>query len=258
MNVNGVTNGVNMQAGQMPGGHEDDLISKNLKRQIEDLQKSLQEIAADTKMSGEEKMKKRQEIQKQINDLNMQLRQRQIELRKEKQQEKAESENIFDTASAMENSKGGKKTNGISQGSMEAMISADVSMKQAAKQGSVATKMEGRAGVLEMEIKLDSARNGDTSAKQKELANVEQKAANAAASQLDTLSKANKTLKEAADSEHDTNAAKEADAEQEANETEETGSARKTENAENVDNTESKEHKKGAERESGTVVDVRI
>ncbi|MCM1262091.1 MAG: FlxA-like family protein [Butyrivibrio sp.] len=255
MNVNGVTSGVNIQAGQMPGGQEDDLISKNLKRQIEDLQKSLQEIAADTKMSGEEKMKKRQEIQKQINDLNMQLRQRQIELRKEKQQEKAESENIFDTASAMENSKGNKNANGISQGSMEAMISADVSMKQAAKQGSVAAKMEGRAGVLEMEIKLDSARNGDTSAKQKELADVEKKAENAAASQLDTLSKANKTLKEAADSEHDAKAAQEADAEQEAKETEETGSEKKIESTEN---TENREHKNGAERESGTVVDVRI
>lgn len=255
MNVNGVTSGVNIQAGQMPGGQEDDLISKNLKRQIEDLQKSLQEIASDTKMSGEEKMKKRQEIQKQINDLNMQLRQRQIELRKEKQQEKAESENIFDTASSMENPKGGKNANGISQGSMEAMISADVSMKQAAKQGSVATKMEGRAGVLEMEIKLDSARNGDTSAKQKELADVKQKAANATASQLDTLSKANKTLKEAADSENDT---KVTDAKEKTEETEAADSELETENAENVDNTESIEHKKEAEGESGTVVDVRI
>ncbi|MDE6889770.1 MAG: hypothetical protein K2P45_14230, partial [Eubacterium sp.] len=72
------------------------------------------------------------------------------------------------------------------------------SMKQAKVQGSVATKMEGRAGVLQSEIKLDKARGVDTQKKEEELAEVEQKAQEVASSQLSTLAGANKTMDEAA------------------------------------------------------------
>lgn len=41
--------------------------------------------------------------------------------------------------------KAGKQSTGLSQASMKAMISADSAMAQAQVQGSVATKMEGRA-----------------------------------------------------------------------------------------------------------------
>lgn len=204
MKVNSAANGVNMQAGQMGLRQEDDMVSKNLKKQIDNLQKELQELSANTQMGGEEKMKKRQEIQKQISDLNVQLRQHQIELRREKQQEKASSDNIFESASMEGKTKASEKGKGMTQASMEAMISADVSIKQAAKQGSVATKMEGRAGVLEMEIKLDSARSGNVDAKQEELAKTKQKAEDASAAQISTLGKANKAMKEAADSESGT------------------------------------------------------
>ncbi len=46
--------------------------------------------------------------------------------------------------------------NGISgaNNGMQAMISADSSMKQAKVQGSMATQMEGKAGVLESEMKI--------------------------------------------------------------------------------------------------------
>ena len=49
----------------------------------------------------------------------------------------------------------------MSKDSMQAMISAESAMKQAKVQGSVATKMEGRAGILKAEIKQDAARGGD-------------------------------------------------------------------------------------------------
>lgn len=235
MKVNGMSGGVNVQAAHTGPQQEDDLISKNLKRQIEDLQKQLQELSSDTQMSGEQKMKKRQEFQKQISDLNMQLRQHQIELRRQKQQEKEESDNIFESGAIKNTPNQGNNTTGLSQGSMEAMISADASMKQASKQGSVASKMEGRAGVLEVEIKLDSARNGDTSAKQAELAKVEQKAANATASQISTLNKANKEVEEAAKSEQGT---KKSDASK--NGAKDTKDIENKENPENVGKDESK------------------
>ena len=57
--------------------------------------------------------------------------------------------------------------------------------------------MEGRAGVLEVEIKLDGARNGDTSAKEAQLADVRQKAGEAEASQMRTLAEVGEALSEA-------------------------------------------------------------
>ena len=94
--------------------------------------------------------------------------------------------------------KAGSKSTGLSQASMTAMISASTSMKQAKAQGSVATKMEGRAGVLESEIKLDQVRGNDTQKKEEELADVQQKAQAATSSQLSTLADASKTMEEAA------------------------------------------------------------
>ena len=90
---------------------------------------------------------------------------------------------------------------------MHAMISAESSMKQAQVQGSVATSMEGRAGVLKAEIKQDGATGGDTKSKEEELAQVEQKAEQATASQMESLGKANKTIEEAAERQEQTESA---------------------------------------------------
>ena len=82
-----------------------------------------------------------------------------------------------------------------------AQLMMKISCKQAQVQGSVATRMDGRAGVLESEIKLDQARGGNTQKKEEELAEVEQKAQAATSSQLSTLAEANKTMEEAAEAE---------------------------------------------------------
>ena len=205
MTVNGI-NGVNAQIGQLGMNQSTDPYIRQIQRQIADAQKQLQELSSNEDMTLEEKMKKRQEIQQQISELNMQLRQYQIEQRREKQQEKASSssDDIFDPNGQSNNGKmnAGQKVSGLSQASMEAMISADTSMKQAKTQGSVATKMEGRAGVLKAEISLDGARGGDTQAKEQELSKAEQKAQTATASQLSTLADASKTMKEAANTDH--------------------------------------------------------
>ena len=167
MTINGIS-GANTQAAQIGMNQAMDSYSKNIQNQIANAQKQLQELSSNEEMTLEEKMKKRQEIQQQISDLNMQLRQHQIEQR--------------------------NKGSGLSQASMQAMISADSSMKQAKVQGSVATQMQGRANVLKAEIK----QSGSTEAKEAELADLEQKAVNATASQMNTLAEANKAVSEAA------------------------------------------------------------
>jgi len=180
------------QTGRINKPMEMDSFSKSINNQIANAQKQLLELSENKDMSMEEKMKRRQEIQQQITDLNNQLRQHQIEQRKEKQEKAAKS------VEKKEPAKRGDKGAGLSQASMTAIISADAAMSQAQVQGSVVTRMEGRAGVLEAEIKLDSANGGNVKAKQEELAKVQQKAVAVGASQTNTLASVSKDIKEAA------------------------------------------------------------
>ena len=187
-----------------------DSVSKNIQNQIANAQKQLQELSANKDMSIEEKMKKRQEIQQQITDLNNQLRQHQIEQRKEQQAKKSSMDDMLG-GSRKTTPKAGTQSTGLSQASMKAMISADSAMAQAQVQGSVATRMEGRAGVLESEIKLDMARGDDVEKKKEELAEVEQKAVQAESAQMNTLATANKELEEAAKADQQTEKADDKD-----------------------------------------------
>ena len=76
-------------------------------------------------------------------------------------------------------------------------------IKQTKIKGSVAKKMERKAAVLESEIKMDEALGGDAKGKKEELTKVEQMAAKATASQMETLGDANEAIEEAAKAEGD-------------------------------------------------------
>ena len=197
MNVNGINaNGAGMQSFQMKMNQGTDAVSRNLQNQIMNAQKQIQELGENKEMSLEDKMKKRQEIQQQISDLQTQLRQHQFEQRmKEQKNSSSMNDMLGGSKQAAKKSKGGT---GMSSASMQAIISADSSMNQARVQGAVKSQMEGKAGVLEAEIKIDSARGADVSKKKEELAEVEEKAKNIADSQINTLADANKKLQEAA------------------------------------------------------------
>lgn len=85
------------------------------------------------------------------------------------------------------------------------MISADSSMKQAKVQGSMATQMEGRAGVLESEIKQDAGKA--IPKERRRTGRFAGKAQSATASQMSSLSDANKSMEEAAKADNRTDAA---------------------------------------------------
>lgn len=203
MNVNSV-NGAGTQpgsAGMGIGGGQMDPESKNLQQQIDRLQQELKEVSANQNMTADAKMKKRQEIQKQISELEIQLRQHQIEAKKEERQKKKEESSFDDLLGTKPQEKANANQNtGMSTGSMEALVSADASLKQAAVNGSTAKKMEGKANILEVEISLDSGR-GDSSnigLKEAELAKAKEAAEKATASQMDSLAQAGETLQNAA------------------------------------------------------------
>ena len=199
------TNNKNMQSGSMGINAQTDSFSKSIQNQIANAREKLQELSSNEDMSLEEKMKKGQEIQQEITTLNQQLRQHQIEQRKEKQTKGVSMEDMLGGSRKTANSE--NNGCGLSQASMQAMVSADTSMKQARVQGSVATQMEGRAGVLEAEIKMDRGRGASTEKKEAELADVKKKAQSAEASQISTLADASKAMKEAAKTDQSAKAA---------------------------------------------------
>ncbi len=182
MNVSGIQsrNAQNISSAMPSKGT--DPVSQSIQKQIADAQKQLQEISADDRLSVEDKMKKRQEIQQQITSLNQQLRQHEIDLRKEKQEKAAEK---MDTAQTKESKS--------AQNSMKTMISADSALKQADVYDKVATQKEGQSNVLKTEIKLDESRGGNAEKKKEELANLQQEAQEVREQQASTLADAIET-----------------------------------------------------------------
>lgn len=190
MNISGV-NGSGSPVSQTGAGQAEDAQSRAIRKQIEEAQKKLQEVSANGELGPEDKMKKRQEIQKQISDLRMQLRQHQTELKKQQREEKRAAEK-----NSGAEGKAGEQNTGLSTAGMQAVISSGNSMKQAKVQNGVAAKMEGRAGVLEAEIRQDSRNGGDTSAKEAELAATKNRAGEAEASGMQSLKEANRKVRE--------------------------------------------------------------
>lgn len=193
-NTTGITAG---KSGQM------DPESKNLQQQIEKLQNELKEVSANQDIPADTKMKKRQEIQKQISDLQIQLRQHQIDARKAEREKKKEESSFDDLLGTKPQQKQENGSNiGLSAESMTAIVAADVSVKQANVYGSIARKMEGRANVLEVEMQLDGSRGGSSNVdlKESELADAKEAAQKATASQLDSLAQAGETLQNTAKS----------------------------------------------------------
>ena len=134
MTVGNATNANNSIQGYQGGGMQMDATSKSIQKQIANAQKQLQELSSNDKMPLEEKMKKRQEIQQEISRLQQQLMQHQIEQRKQ-QAQKADL-----TMQQNQKPKLQEKRNGFSQPGMQAMLSADFSIKQAKVQGNVAAE----------------------------------------------------------------------------------------------------------------------
>lgn len=186
--------GGNISAGGLGMGMQADSVSKSIQNQIISAQEQLQALASNEDMTLEEKMRKRQEIQQEITSLNQQLRQHQIQQQKEQREKRASSNNQQkESAKQGTPGAGGSQGSGLSQASMQTMLSADTSLKQAKVQGSVAQRMEGKANVLKIEIKLDKT---NTERKEAELADIEQKAVDAAAAQAGTLADTNQEIKE--------------------------------------------------------------
>ena len=78
-----------------------------------------------------------------------------------------------------------------------ALLSANTSRQIAHVQHATKRQMDGHAGVLDAEIKLDSARGGDVTKKKEELEETQKKAAELAETTINTLTPASEDLQKA-------------------------------------------------------------
>ena len=124
-----------IQSGQLRISPMGDAVTKRLQSQIEEVQRQIQNVAADENMTMEQKQKKKQELQDKIMDLQSQLQQHLSEQRQEQKEEqtKAAEHKTYDETG------------------MQTVISSDASMKHAKTQEATANRMENRASVLGVE-----------------------------------------------------------------------------------------------------------
>ncbi|MDE5866034.1 MAG: FlxA-like family protein [Lachnospiraceae bacterium] len=147
MTINSI-NGANIQMGQMGLNQATDSYSRNIQNQIVDAQKQLQELSSNKDMTQEEKMTKRQEIQQQISDLNMQLRQHQMEMRMQAQQKNG---NSFDDMLG-----GSQKAGTTGSADMGVLISLSTTKEQIAGMKKVRTDLEGKLRTVETDEARES------------------------------------------------------------------------------------------------------
>ena len=138
MTINNI-NGANTQIGQIGMNQAADSYSRNIQNQIADAQKQLQELSSNKDMTQEEKMMKRQELQQQISDLNVQLRQHQMEQRREKQQKQSSFDDMI----------GGKQKTGVADTGV--IISLSTSKEQIAGMKKVRTDLQGKLRTAQTE-----------------------------------------------------------------------------------------------------------
>lgn len=207
----GSMKGINVLSGSPMGGiRQTDPVSKNIREQIAELQRQMQELSSKEELPATEKVKKRQELQQEISSLNRELRQRQADNRKEQQKEALadvtktrgiERTEVRDDPAQSDNVKNDRvqdsseKNTGIPAESAEEKVSrntdlqdieipqkewkaiatSDSSMEQMRRQESVIARIEGGIAVLKGEIRLDEARGADVTKKQEELRKQEEK-----------------------------------------------------------------------------------
>ena len=119
-----------------------------------------------------------------------------------------------------------------------ALLSANTSRQIAHVQHATKKQMDGHAGVLDAEIKLDGARGGDTKKKQEELDETRKKASALEETTINTLTTANEDLQKAAKED------------QEAQRAEKAAEKKKAEKAAEKKKAEKASEKKKAEKEA--------
>ena len=164
--------------------------SKNLQNQIQLKQQSLKELSNDSSLSISEKEKTRQKIEKEIEALERkleQLRLRQEDAKKSeeaKQKKEADLEKVSETQTEKEENhtsavqkieENKKETVDLSAKEVQKMLDTNLFLKNEMIQQGVEYDQQNNVRVLTAEIKLDELHGEDTSEKEEQLKEMQEK-----------------------------------------------------------------------------------
>lgn len=164
--------------------------SKNLQNQIQLKQQSLNELSKDASLSASEKEKARQKIEKEIEALERKLEQmrlRQEEAKKSeeaKQKKEADLEKVSETQTEKEENNTSavkkidehkKETVELSAKEVQKMLDTNLFLKDEMVQQGVEYDQKNNVRVLTAEIKLDELHGEDTSEKEEQLKEMQEK-----------------------------------------------------------------------------------
>ncbi len=165
--------------------------SKNIQNQISTKEQHLNRLSSDSKLSAAEKEKKRQEIQKEIDELNrklelMRMKQEEAEKTESKKQEKEDAikeEEIKKTSSKKQttdslqniDTKEEPKHIDMPIEDVQKMLTADYTLQKEIADKKISSQTENTINVLKSEIKQDKLYGTDTTSKKEEIASIREK-----------------------------------------------------------------------------------
>lgn len=142
---------------------ETDSFEKNIRRQIDGMKEQLQKLSENEELDPKEKMKKKEEITRQISELETQLTEHKAQKKEEEQEQKVQKE--------QPNRDRFEKSDGSAE-NMKDVLSADVSLKKASAREGAANSLERISRTLESEIRQDKRRGISTERKEADLAEI--------------------------------------------------------------------------------------
>lgn len=172
--------------------------SKNLEKQLQNEQQSLNRLSSDSQMTAKEKEKERREIQLEIAELNRKIRQERMEeeaevreaaqkqekkkIIREEMLEKTDSEDKTDSTDISETAASEKQTDksvdaGLPLVNIKNVLTASSRIEQNTVQNHVSGQIENQKNILEAEIKSDTLYGTDTTAKEETLSKLYRKEA---------------------------------------------------------------------------------
>lgn len=193
-----------------------DAETKSFQNQIANAQTQLQKLSANREMSSEEKAEKRQEIQKQIMELNNMLREHKMEMRRKKQQQAAEEAAKSDKQQKEQKQDDQNKsveeklveekpqiteTNGLSSKRVKSIVAANSTIDRVKSQESISKNLKSRVRILETEINQAQQNGGYVDAKNGEIESLENKVEKISGAKMNIISSAIKEIRKVTDEE---------------------------------------------------------
>lgn len=146
------------------GSTSGDPVSKQLKKQIQEVKKQLQELSADQSVPMEEKAEEQKELTKKLNDLNNQLRQHELDKQEEQRRKAAEKrqERLEASGTAKEEKADGDAA-GFDRKTVQAMAAAETGQAVTVKKEGVRMDLSHEALALNIGIKRQEQWEGGVS-----------------------------------------------------------------------------------------------